>query len=173
MSVCLIIFGAAVRADGKPSGTLSRRVEGALSAAKAFSDVIFMPTGGAGKNGIVEADTIANLLRAAGVEETAIVCERRATDTFESVLYCDRLLRQIDSVESVAPCTSRYHIVRCGILFRLLGWKVRDVTMPSDWGHLSRLKLLTYYCKEFISTPYDILLVLTGARHRSLTDPAA
>src|SRR5207249_3100440 len=62
MSTYFIILGAAVSADGAPSGTLRRRIEGALSAAKDVRAARFMPTGGAGPNGVVEADVISRIL---------------------------------------------------------------------------------------------------------------
>lgn len=169
MSVCLIIFGAAVRDDGTPSGTLSRRVSGAIAASQELSSVIFLPTGGAGKNGIVEADAIGSLLVASGVPEGAIIRERKATDTFQSIANCDHILRTLENIEWVSPCTSRYHIPRCKLLLRLLGWHVREVEMPSDWQDVPKLKLVRYYLKEFLSTPYDLLLVALY-RHRMNRD---
>jgi len=171
MSACLIIFGAAVRADGKPSGTLARRILGALEVARGLDDAVFLATGGAGDNGIVEADVIGSRLSAAGIDPSAIIFDRDATDTFDSIVNCDRLLRTID-VDWVAACTSRYHVPRCKLLLRVLGWKVRAVHMPSDWGHVPTARLVSYYLKEFVSTPYDLLLVAlyrlrngSGPRH--------
>lgn len=166
MSAYLIIFGAAVRADGTPSGTLSRRVAGALKASKGFSKVKFLATGGAGKNGIVEAEVIKSLLVAQGVDEQSIIVEPLSTDTFQSIVNCDALLRNVGQVDWVAPCTSRYHMPRCKLLLRLLGWRVRDVRMPSDWGHVPPAKLLSYYLKELASTPYDLLLTYMLRRER-------
>lgn len=159
MSACLIIFGAAVRADGTPSGTLARRISGAVEVAHRLDDAVFLATGGAGANGVVEADAIGSRLLAAGVDPSAIIFDRDATDTFQSIVNCDRLLRTID-VDWVAPCTSRYHVPRCKLLLRMLGWRVRAVDMPSDWGHVPTAKLVSYYLKEFVSTPYDLLLVV-------------
>jgi vancomycin permeability regulator SanA len=159
MSVCLIIFGAAVRADGTPSGTLSRRISGALGAAHQLDNVMFLATGGAGENGIVEADVMGSILAAAGVPCSSIILDRAATDTFESILHCDQLLRSIGNVEWVSPCTSRYHIPRCRLLLRLLGWRVHETQMPSDWQFVPKAKLIRYYLKELISTPYDVLLL--------------
>jgi hypothetical protein len=47
--------------------------------------------------------------------------------------------------------------------------------MPSDWGHVPTARLVSYYLKEFVSTPYDLLLVAlyrlrngSGPRHDKL-----
>lgn len=163
MPVYLVIFGAAVRADGTPSGTLRRRVAGALSLGRGMSDARFLPTGGRGATGFVEADVMREMLIDAGVSPEMIVMEREASDTLDSIRLCDALMRVVGDVETVIPCTSRYHIPRCAILFRLLGWRVRTADMPGDAGLLPWRKLLWYYAKEAAALPYDVALLL-GAR---------
>ena len=160
MSVYFIIFGAAVGDDGRPSGTLRRRVAGALAAARGVAQARFMPTGAAGMNGFVEAEAMAGLLRQAGVADDAIILEPRARDTLESVRFCDALLRTQDDVDQVVPCTSRYHLPRCATLLRLCGWRVRLAPMPGDRGQLPAGKLVRFWLKEALALPYDAALLL-------------
>lgn len=160
MAVYLIIFGAAVHADGTPSGTLARRVKGALLAAKAYSDPCFMPTGGQGANGYVEAIVMRNMLIAAGIPANRIIMEDKARDTLESVRRCDALLRRRDNVTHVEACTSRYHLPRCALLLRLMGWSVQIPHMPADYGKVSTRKLIVYVLKEILATPYDATLLI-------------
>jgi uncharacterized SAM-binding protein YcdF (DUF218 family) len=164
MSVYFVIFGAAAHADGTPSGTLSRRVAGALDAAREVTDARFMPTGGAGANGVVEAEVVSRLLREAGVPADAIVAETRARDTLESALFCDALLRQAGDADLVVPCSSRYHLPRCALLLRLLGWRVRIPGMPGDLGRLPWPKLAAYWLKEVVALPFDAVLLLARRR---------
>jgi uncharacterized SAM-binding protein YcdF (DUF218 family) len=164
MPTYLVIFGAAVHPDGSPSGTLARRVTGAISAGRAIKDVRYMPTGGPSAGGHVEADVMRDMLIAAGVAPDAIVCERDARDTLQSIRNCHRLLRQAGDVDCVVPCTSRYHIPRCALLLRLLDWTIRTVPMPGDSGALPWRKLIWYYGKELIALPYDALLLLVERR---------
>jgi uncharacterized SAM-binding protein YcdF (DUF218 family) len=161
MSTYLVIFGAAVQADGSPSGTLRRRVEGALAAGKAIPDACYLPTG-AGASGFVEAEVIRGLLLKSGVAAQAIVTECSARDTLESVRYCDAILRDRGDADIVIPCTSRYHIARCVALLRLMGWRVRTVRMPSDFGAVPLVTLIWYYLKELVALPYDCCLILAG-----------
>lgn len=162
MSVYFVIFGATVREDGTPSGTLCRRVEGALMAAQGINMARYMPTGGSGVSGHIEADAIKELLLRAGIPADAIISEREARDTLDSVRRCDALLRVAADAEWITPCTSPYHLPRCIILFRAMGWKVRRVPMPSDRGALPRWKLLFYTLKEIVALPYDLLLLVLG-----------
>jgi uncharacterized SAM-binding protein YcdF (DUF218 family) len=163
----LVIFGAAVRPDGSPSGTLERRIAGAVAAGRTLADARYMPTGGRGASGHVEADVMRDMLIAAGVAPDAIVCERDARDTLDSARNCDAMLRAAGDAAAVIPCTSRYHRPRCALLFRLLGWTVKTVPMPGDAGILPWQKLLWYYVKELIALPYDVLLLLIGRQFGS------
>lgn len=167
MSVYYVIFGAAVKPDGRPSGTLLRRIQGALADAKGRSGVRFMPTGTRGATGFVEAEVIRTILLAAGIAPEAITLESNARDTLESVRFCDALLRQAGDAQCVVPCTSRYHLLRCTLLLRLLGWRVRRIAVPSDFGELSNWKLLYFYLREFAALPYDVALILANRHGRT------
>lgn len=160
-----VIFGAAVRADGEPSGTLRRRVEGAWAASRGDPDARFLCSGGVSANGHVEADVMRRLLLAAGAPDAAILLEREGRDTLHQAKLCDAILRGQGDVGEVVPCTSRYHLPRCALLLKGLGWRVRLAPMPHDLGRLPFRKLVFYYCKELIALPYDLVL-LVGARKR-------
>lgn len=160
MSIYFVIFGASVRSDGTPSATLRRRVESAVIAARGFSGARFMPTGGAGSNGYVEADVMTDLLLQAGIPHDAIIAEREARDTLDSICKCNILLRKASDVESIAPCTSPYHLPRCSLLFRASGWNVRRMAMLPERPSLSWRKLALYSLKEVLALPYDLFLIL-------------
>ena len=65
----IVIFGAAVRPGGRPSGALRRRVEAALAFGARHPDALYVPTGGLGDHPPAEAEVMAALLRAAGVAD--------------------------------------------------------------------------------------------------------
>ncbi|MBL8773483.1 MAG: YdcF family protein [Phenylobacterium sp.] len=166
MAAYLVIFGAAVKADGQPSGTLRRRVEGALAIGRDLPDPVYLPTGGQGRHGPAEAAIMRDLLLAGGAPADRIVVEDRARDTLESVERCHALLAARGDAQAVIPCTSRYHIPRCALLFRILGYPVRTFPMPADRPHVGWRKWLTYVAKECLALPYDAVLLLSR-RHRS------
>lgn len=169
MSAYLVIFGAKVRADGTPSGSLSRRVEGALAIARDIPDRMFLATGGVGRHGPAEASVIRRLLLAAAVDPGQILIEDQAQDTLQSVLLCDRILRTRSDVEFLIPCSSGYHNRRCAVLFRMLGYRVHIRPMPKDRPHLPLWKWLFYLLKEGIALPYDAALLMF--RRPSSCDP--
>ncbi len=160
----LVIFGAAVRADGSPSGSLQRRVEGAVAAARGLDAPLIIPSGGIGRYPPAEAIVMRDLLLAAGVDEAQIMLEPLARDTLETVRFVDALLRDRDDVGRLLVCTSRYHQPRCAMLFRLLGYTVVAPAMPADRPALGFAKWARYVMKEAIATPYDVALLLGGRR---------
>ena len=160
MSHYFVIFGAAVRADGTPSGSLMRRAEGALALAKDVRPRIFLATGGVGRYGPAEALVIRDLLLAGGAVQQEILIEDKATDTLQSILFCHAIMRSRNDVELLTPCSSGYHNLRCAILFRLLGYRVRTGRMPSDLPHIGPWKWGRYVLKEALALPFDVSLLL-------------
>jgi uncharacterized SAM-binding protein YcdF (DUF218 family) len=160
MAVYFVIFGAAVRADGTPSGSLSRRVEGAYALAGNVRPRVFLATGGVGRYGPAEARVIHDLLVAAGALEQEILVEDKATDTLQSVLFCHALLRSRNDVDLLVPCSSGYHNFRCAVLFRMPGYRVRTGRMPPELPHLGPWKWGRYVLKEMLALPYDAALLL-------------
>ncbi len=155
MATYLIVFGATVNADGTPSGTLRRRVAGALAVGRSLRDPVFLATGGNGGGGRTEAEVIRALLMEAGVSAGRILVEPTASDTLDSALRCDAILRGRDDVERVVPCSSNYHLPRCALLMRLLGHRVEWRAMPAERPHVPRWLLVLYGLKECLALPYD------------------
>ncbi len=155
MTDYFIIFGAAVLPNGRPSGVLLRRVQGALNAARNTPDRMFLATGGVGRYGPAEAAIMRDLLLEDGVEPQEILIEDQARDTLQSVLFCGAILRGRSHIDRIVPCSSNFHIPRCALLLRILGYRIRLVGMPTDRPHVAITRLFVYVLKEMIATPYD------------------
>ena len=159
----LIIFGAAVTPEGKPSGSLRRRIEGAWQAAKSLASPKFILTGGQGKHGPTEASVMAAALLELGANEKDLILEEQSTDTLQSIYHTAEILKHgTDKPASVTVCSSNYHNYRCQILYRLVDIKSVRAEMPSDRPALGTPKWLYYYLRETIATPWDIFLMLLG-----------
>ena len=163
----LVIFGAAVKADGAPSGSLIRRVQAALAFGRDRRDVVYLPTGGIGRYGAAEAHVMRDLLLVEGISAEAILLEDQARDTLQSVRLCHRLLRARSSPLAVVVCTSGYHAPRCALLFGLLGYRVRIVRSVGDRQAVGLRKWLGYVAKEALALPYDgLILLITTLGHK-------
>jgi hypothetical protein len=155
----IIVFGAAVLADGQPSGTMLRRVGAAVRFGKGFRRPVFVPTGGKGRFGDAEAAVMARLLAAAGVAEGSVVREETATDTLSSVRAVAAILRGLPGVPAYA-CTSAYHLPRCLVLLRLAGIVARPVPPPLAPAAAGWRKRWLWRLREVPALPYDAALVL-------------
>lgn len=161
-----IIFGAAVREDGSPSGSLYRRVVGAWQLSQALSPdqakiCRFIVTGGQGRHGPTEASVMQSLLLQFGANPEQIIVEDLATDTMQSVFLCrDILLVQQPPADRIILCSSPYHNYRCQLLLRMLGISAERGKMPSDRPALGLRKWLWYYLRECLAIPWDFVHIL-------------
>lgn len=163
----ILIFGAAVRPDGRPSATLRRRVE----AAAAFGETLelpplYVPTGGRGRHGPPEASVMAELLRACGVPPARIAEEPTGTDTVSSVLACERLLRARGHAGPVFAATSAYHLPRCVLLLRLAGLPARPAPPPPMPAARSWHRRWYWRLREVPAIPWDAMLMVLARRRR-------
>jgi uncharacterized SAM-binding protein YcdF (DUF218 family) len=155
--VIIIIFGAAVRPDGGPSGTLRHRVAAAARFGARFARPLFIPTGGKGRFGEPESTVMARLLREAGFAEGSIEQEPTGTDTLSSVRAVSRLVR---GQAPVYACSSAYHLPRCLVLLRLAGVAARCCPPPSIPAATGRWRRWYWRLREAPALPYDALLML-------------
>jgi uncharacterized SAM-binding protein YcdF (DUF218 family) len=150
----IVVFGAAIRADGSPSPALVRRIETAIAEARA-SDALILVTGGAVAAPVAEAAVMRGLLEAAAIAPERIVAEDQARSTLGSVRRCAPILRQI-SPERIMICSDGYHIPRCRWLMRLAGFRTEALPartpMIRVWPRL----------REAIAIPVDTLCWLLG-----------
>lgn len=158
MTPVIIIFGAAVRPDGSPSGAMRSRVEAALDAAQHLPAPLFMPTGGQGRYGRPEAELMADLLSAEGVPRVRITVEPTGRNTIRSALACARLLGRTRAPVYVA--TSAYHMPRCVLLLRLAGLRARPCRPPHVPASARWLKRWFWRLREVPAIPIDSGLML-------------
>ncbi len=160
-----IIFGAAVRKTGEPSGAMIRRVNAVFSIGKDKPGSVYIPTGGIGKTKFSEAATMKKLLMNLGVAEDKIILEEKAKDTLESVINCAAILKQFNNNNQVYVSSDIYHIPRCRLLFYLLAIKTKPACTESGLRANGIIKWSYFYFREIFALPYDATLMLIF-RHR-------
>ena len=156
----VIIFGAAILSDGTPSPALQHRIAGALDWSRGRDDVMFLATGGRGRQGPPEAQVVRSELIAGGVSPSLILVECEARDTLESVRLCHLILGARGDCRKVIVCTSTYHQPRCALLLRIIAYQVLVPRVPKGWGRLTAGRYALALMKEAIATPYDAGLLL-------------
>ena len=153
----IIIFGAAVRPDGRPSETLRHRVAAAARFGERFARPMFIPTGAKGRHGDAEAVVMRRLLMQAGFPAEAIQMEQTATDTMSSVRA---IAAMAVGCAPIYACTSAYHLPRCLLLLRLAGVPARACPPPPVPAATSQWLRWYWRLRETLALPYDVLLML-------------
>lgn len=153
----IVIFGAAVRPDGRPSETLRYRVEAAARFGQRFASPLFIPTGAKGRHGLAESTVMARMLMNAGFSAATILEEPTGTDTLSSVRA---VARMVSGHRRVFACTSAYHLPRCLLLLRLAGVAARACPPPAVPAATSQRLRWYWRLRETPALPYDALLML-------------
>lgn len=164
----IVIFGAALRPGGKPSGALRRRVEGAFRLGQTLHDPVYLPTGGVGRFPPAEALVMRDLLLGLGVRPEQILTEDVAHDTLSSAVNCAAIMRMRGDVGRVFACSSRWHIPRCRMLLRAVGIAAEAAPMPPELPALGISSWLWYCMREAAAIPYDAIAV---RRYRRIPGP--
>jgi uncharacterized SAM-binding protein YcdF (DUF218 family) len=116
----IIVLGAAVWPDGQPSPALRRRVAHAIQMFYQGQGRFLLLTGGLGIHAPPEAHVMRQLVLSAGIRDTQILVEDRATSTFWSAIYCAQILRHHGWSKALIV-TDRYHLPRALWTFRRMG----------------------------------------------------
>jgi uncharacterized SAM-binding protein YcdF (DUF218 family) len=159
----IIIFGAAVRPDGRASQTLRHRVDAAARFGATFAHPLFIPTGAKGRYGDAEAVVMARQLIDAGFSPDAIRQEGTGTDTLSSVRAVVRIIRDEIAGGDKSPiyaCTSAYHLPRCLLLLRLAGLNARICPPPRVPAAQSQSRRWFWRLRETAALPYDAMLMV-------------
>jgi uncharacterized SAM-binding protein YcdF (DUF218 family) len=120
----IIVLGAQVHRDGRPSAALRGRVQRAVALYHAGYAPRVIVTGGVGESGIAEAAVMEAIAVAHGVPMDAIVLEARATRTLESAQAVGALVRDA-GWRSVIVVSDPFHLWRSVLLFRAEGLAVQ------------------------------------------------
>ncbi|MET0274397.1 MAG: YdcF family protein [Phenylobacterium sp.] len=159
----IVIFGAAVRADGRPSPALARRIGYGLLAASAAPDALILCSGAVGREGPSEASVMAEALVGRGVDSARIVLDEESRDTLQSAVKAAWFARD-RGLSKLVVCSDAYHIPRIRLLLGALGVPtVAGPVAPGRAGtrlsHWTRMRL-----REALAIPYDLAIVLVRRR---------
>ena len=150
----IVVAGAAVWPGGVASPALRRRTEHAVSLWRRGVAPKLLFTGGVGKHPPAEAEVAADIARAAGVPEEALILECRSTTTDENAAYAVLVCHAAGLGRGrVLVVTDAYHAFRCERVFRRRFTRVRAIgSVPSlRWrvkGALREVGALVIYAVQ-------------------------
>ncbi|HEY2356584.1 MAG TPA: YdcF family protein [Phenylobacterium sp.] len=160
----IVIFGAAVLADGRASPSLRRRIGYGAQAAAAWPGAPIVCSGGVGAAGPSEASIIAEGLVARGIAAERLVLDEASLDTLQSVVAAARFVRE-RALDGCVVCSDRYHIPRIRMLLAALG--VRSIGGPTapGLGGTRPYYWAKMHLREALAIPYDLAIVLARRDH--------
>lgn len=143
-----LVLGAVVWPDGQPSQTMRRRVGHAVDLFKAGRVEAILVCGGTGRHGPSEAAVMADLLRASGLPEAAILTEDRSTTTRQNLSNAQAILADHQAHE-VIIVTDPYHGPRA----RLIAWQIglQARTDTTDWHDIGPRQWLRHLPREALA----------------------
>ena len=147
----VIILGAKVNGI-EPSIILRRRVESTRDYLRENHATKVIACGGMGMGEtITEAEAIKRLLVAGGVGEDRVIMEQESTNTYENLLFADKVAQTKD--KRVVIATSGFHLCRALYIARRLEYG--DVSgIPSK---TTPFMLPNYLLREFMAIMRDYL----------------
>lgn len=146
----VVVFGAAVRPDGKASPALARRVGYAAAIAQTDPSVDLFLSGGIGTYPPSEAQVMADMLKGA-VSAERLILDEVSRDTLQTVQAAAAYYRQHDYA-TIQICTDAYHQPRVKMLFRLMGFTTRPVQIVARGPRRLQVKM---WARELAAIPYD------------------
>jgi vancomycin permeability regulator SanA len=159
-----VVFGAAVKPNGEPSGTLSRRTIAAWNLLKEQGGGHLFLSGGQGRYGAPESHVMRDLLTQRGASQDQLIIDDLSLDTLDTVAACTHYMAEHSVSGKVYVCSSPYHNPRCWLLFKMFGVSTFIAPMPSDRPALGWRKWLFYYFRECAAIPWDILMAFVDKR---------
>ena len=128
----IIVLGAGLRHDGRPSWALTRRSrQGAELWKQGIAPTILCTGGMAESYPRTEASACREILLAAGVPASAILLEEQSRSTEENAIYSKRILDARDLGTAVLVSDS-FHMLRASWLFQLQGIATVASPVPAD-----------------------------------------
>lgn len=121
-SLCIVVFGYGLGADGSIQPELEDRLYVALNAARQYPDAYVAVTGGQTSEvaGVTEGGQMAAWLRAQGVAESRLIVEDQALSTTQNAANTYKLLTSAyPQVKTLAVVTSDYHVACAGVMLQI------------------------------------------------------
>ena len=119
-SLCIVVMGFGLNADGSIRPELADRLRVALAMANRYPNAWVLVTGGqtGAVDGITEAGQMAAWLQKQGLPKNRILEENQSLSTTANAVNCYKLLtRAYPQVTSIAVVTSDYHVRQSCALF--------------------------------------------------------
>ena len=157
----LLVLGAKVSRNGRPSLALKNRIDAAYDYLIAHPDTIAVLSGGQGSDEpITEAQCMFEQLTAMGIDPARLWLEDKSTSTWENLKFTLALIDEKTgaSPDQIALLSNEFHLYRAGLFAKQLGLEPLGVPAKTT---LPVLKI-NYFIREAIAVWHYYLI---GGNH--------
>ena len=138
-----------------PSDLLKGRISATKRYLEQNTDTVAILSGGKCKKDFVEeAKCMYDELSKMGVDKNRLIIEDKALSTYENILFSQRIIDAQNKQKNLAIITDRFHQLRARLIVKKLGIKSHVGAVNSS---TSFLYSPTYYVREWIALPYEVL----------------
>lgn len=159
----IVIFGAAIRPDGKPSEALLRRIGYGLEAAHAYPDAPILCSGGVVRPGPSEASIMAEMLIRKGVDSGRLILDEASLDTLQNAAAAAAEAMKAGH-PYVVVCSEGYHLPRIRMLLRLHGVESRPGPVRRGPAGAPVHGWLALSLREGLAIPHNLAVMLVRKR---------
>mgnify|MGYP001281249061 CR=1 FL=1 len=142
----VLLLGAKIDDQGKPSPTLLRRIKKACEFCKDNNVHYLLLSGGFtnAQNKISEASVMAQCVRASGLKDIEIICEDQAQNTLENIKFSIPIIKRLE-VDKVTIISDHLHVKRIKMILRKQAYDADFETVKANEQSLQmRLKMTLY-----------------------------
>jgi len=132
----IVVLGAAVWSDNKPSPILAARVDKATELLKNYNVKKLILTGSNAPGELSEAEVALNYLKSKNVPSDNIIIEKNTTSTTEQIQFLKSKLNQSDQKNLVLVSDS-FHLVRIKELSKFHKLNIKTIASELKLGFLS------------------------------------
>ena len=151
----VIVLGCGIWPDGRPTLSLSSRLDRALSYYKKNPHVDIIVSGGQGPNEpFPEALAMKKYLMERGVPEEKILVEDKSTSTRENFEFSRALIDRPENASiKIVFVTNEFHVFRSRILAKRFGFEAYALSAPTP-----KVVLFNSYLREFFAFVKSMLV---------------
>lgn len=149
-----ITLGNRANKDG-PSELLKGRIDTTKRYLDCNKTAVAVLSGGKCKRDYEkESVCMYNVLINSGVDKTRLYIEDKSRSTYENILFSFRIIENEQIEKNLAVVTDSFHQLRARLIVKKLGIKTNIGAVNSK---TSFLYIPTYYVREWIALPYELL----------------
>ncbi len=121
----VIILGAGLQGN-KPKDVLKYRLDKAIDYYKKYPNVIFIVSGGKGKDEIIsESKAMKNYLISHSIPQNNIIEENKSTKTLENLIFSYNLIPP--NIKNIGVISNDFHMYRIKFFANLLNYKLNPI----------------------------------------------